>query len=91
MIDPPWMPRTEEEYRQQLAEDAGPQPDEMVRLQMDLDAVAAERDAALREVERLTAEVSVLRSAFEHLERDHGCTAYSRAPVTLRSPGESPT
>lgn len=33
----------------------------------------------------LEREVSVLRSAFEHLERDHGCTAYGRAPVTLRS------
>jgi hypothetical protein len=32
----------------------------------------------------LQAEVSVLRSAFEHLERDHGCKAYNRAPVSLR-------
>ena len=37
MQEPPWMPRTEEEYRQQLAEDAGPQPDEMVRLQQIID------------------------------------------------------
>jgi hypothetical protein len=37
MQEPPWMPRTEEEYRQQLAEDAGPQPDEMVRLQQTID------------------------------------------------------
>lgn len=54
------MPRTEEEYRQQVAEDAGPQPDEMVRLQMVLDATEEEvarlqmvRDAAERENERL--------------------------------------
>ena len=60
MQEPPWMPRTEEEYRQQVAEDAGPQPDEMVRLQMALDATEEEvarlqmaRDAAEREIERL--------------------------------------
>lgn len=47
MQEPPWMPRTMEEYRQQLAEDAGPQPDEMVRLQQSL-------DAAEQEVQRLT-------------------------------------
>lgn len=33
----------------------------------------------------LVAEVGVLRSAFEHLERDHGCTAYPRVAVTLRA------
>jgi hypothetical protein len=58
--EPPWMPRTEEEYRQQLAADDGPQPDEMVRLQQALDAAEEEvarlqmvRDAAEREIERL--------------------------------------
>jgi len=58
------MPRTEEEYRQQLAEDAGPQPDEMVRLQMALDATEEEvarlqmvRDAAEREIDALRKKV----------------------------------
>lgn len=49
MQEPPWMPRTMEEYHQQLAEDAGPQPDEMVRLQMAL-------DSAEQEIERLKRE-----------------------------------
>ena len=54
MIDPPWMPRTEEEYRQQLAEGAGPQPDEMVRLQMDLDAAEREIEFLKGEIERIS-------------------------------------
>lgn len=60
MQEPPWMPRTEEEYRQQVAEDAGPQPDEMVRLQQALDAAEEEvarlqmvRDAAERKIAEL--------------------------------------
>ncbi len=62
MQEPPWMPRTEAEYRQQLAEDAGPHPDEMVRFQQELDAADEEiarlkmvRDAAEREIQRLRA------------------------------------
>lgn len=42
------------------------------------------RNQTQQEMDRLRVEVSVLRSAFEHLERDHGCKAYGRAPVTLR-------
>jgi hypothetical protein len=54
MIDPPWMPRTEEEYRQQLAEDDGPHPDEMVRLQQALDAAEQEIDRPSRLVDTLS-------------------------------------
>ena len=60
MQEPPWMPRTIEEYRQQVAEDAGPQPDELIRLQQALDATEEElarlqmvRDAAERKSTRL--------------------------------------
>ncbi len=52
--EPPWMPRTEEEYRQQLAEDAGPQPDEMVRLQQALGAAEVEIDRLNRLVDTLS-------------------------------------
>jgi hypothetical protein len=54
------MPRTIEEYRQQVAEDAGPHPDEVVRLQQALDAAEEEvarlqvvRDEGEREIRRL--------------------------------------
>lgn len=60
MQEPPWMPRTIEEYRQQVAEDAGPHPDEVVRLQQALDAAEEEvarlqvvRDEGEREIRRL--------------------------------------
>jgi hypothetical protein len=65
MIDPPWMPRTEEEYRQQLAEDAGPQPDEMVRLRMDI-------DSAEEEIERLQRLLKIATTAFGVIEQDLG-------------------
>lgn len=54
-----------EEYRQQLAEDAGPQPDEMVRLQMDIDSAEAE-------VVRLQRLLKVATSAFDEIEGDLG-------------------
>lgn len=66
MQEPPWMPRTEEEYRQQVAEDAGPQPDEMVRLQQALDAADAEIERLTHQNQRLigalrvTATVAIL-------------------------------
>lgn len=53
MQEPPWMPRTEEEYRQQVAEDAGPQPDELTRLQMDIDSAEEEIEFLKGENERL--------------------------------------
>jgi hypothetical protein len=103
MQEPPWLPRTEEEYRQQVAEDAmlsdahldaveaephrtmysdmramvreirfrraaeanGPQPDEMSRLQMDI-------DSAEEEIERLQGLLKIATTAFDVIEQDLG-------------------
>ena len=62
MNEPYWLPRTLEEYRQQLAEDNGPQPDEMVRLQRAL-------DAAEEEVARLQSERAAWRKTADLVEQ----------------------
>ena len=65
MQEPPWLPRTEEEYRQQVAEDAGPSPDEMVRLQMAI-------DSAEEEIDRLQGLLKIATTAFDTIEQDLG-------------------
>mgnify|MGYP000919549274 CR=1 FL=1 len=77
MEEPYWLPRTAEEYLQQVAEDSGPQPDETVLLQRDIDAaeaevarlqaLLAERDA---EVARLVAAIQRHRPAERQPLRD---------------------
>lgn len=75
MQEPPWMPRTEEEYRQQVAEDAGPQPDEWIRLRQALDATEEEvarlqmvRDALQRDASAAAARIAELEEALEFYE-----------------------
>ena len=63
--EPPWLPRTEEEYRQQVAEDAGPSLDEMTRLQMDI-------DSAEEEIDRLEGLLKIATTAFDTIEQDLG-------------------
>lgn len=91
MQEPPWMPRTEEEYRQQLAEDAGPQSDEMVRVQMALDATEEEvarlqmqRDANDREMRRLREQVRIAEEVLNLIARC-GCSACGPALPDTRA------
>jgi len=85
MQEPPWMPRTHEEYLEQLAEDAGPQPDEMVRLQMALDAAEHQIQSMIRENDLLQANLEIAVGGLRVLAND-GCT---EAQLTLQQMGVS--
>lgn len=80
MQEPPWMPRTEEEYRQQVAEDAGPQPDEMVRLQQALDAA----DAEIERLNRLVGTLSRALGRYQDEEQEVGGDELADHPYQRR-------
>lgn len=63
MEEPYWLPRTAEEYLQQVAEDSGPQPDETALLQRDIDAAEAEVARLQALLAERDAEVARLREA----------------------------
>jgi hypothetical protein len=83
MIDPPWMPRTEEEYQQQLAEDAGPQPDEMVRLQQALDGAEQEIERLMAECDQWHTLADALADLLEAPAQDRGASQTIRREAAV--------